>query len=510
MKTVLKIIKKSYLFIIIILLYFVYLSITKIYIPKNDFGYSQITSYYKQPKKLIDVLFIGSSQIFTEIDNGILFDDYGITSFNLASGNQNVCTSYYYLKEALNYQKPKLVFVDLYSLFLNDNANSFLDDIFAGISGLKNSLLKFEFVFDSIIPTKYKIMYFFGLPVFHERKDLTYRDFTINNGYKYWENTKGYVPFKENLVLTEKKYTKHNISGKITDYKLSYFSKIVELCNDNNIQLIFFKTPIYDPDSQGFRLSYNSLVKYINREFNNSNVLFIDTNEKIKDIGLDYKTDFNDEVHLNFLGANKYTKYIGKLIKKNFNIEDRRNEKDVESYKIITKYNKTLNNDYRLALEKDFNNYIKLLDNENYYIIMSIYGDINQKQYNYLLTTLKGIEIEYDGINKIDFIENNKISLDKIYIIDNKKCIEYNNKINGHFYKEFDRFKVVSFANTNNKFKAPLIKSFGYDYKLSDKGISFHVINKYLESYAHDITFNFIDDSINLINIKSILDMNNG
>lgn len=509
MNAVIKIIKKSYIIILIILLYFVYLNITKIYIPKNDFGYSQVTSFYKNPKNLIDVLFIGSSQVFTEIDNGILFDDYGITSFNLASGNQNICTSYYYLKEALNYQKPKIVFVDLYSLFLNDNADTFLDDVFAGINGLKNSSLKLEFVFDSIIPTNYKLMYFFGLPVFHDRKDLTYRDFTNNNGYKYWENTKGYVPFKKKVVLIEKEYTKHNISGKISDYKLSYFNKIIELCNDNNIDLIFFKTPIYDPDSQGFRLSFNYLKNYVNREYAKNNVIFLDTNERIKDIGLDYKNDFNDEIHLNFLGANKFTNYIGKLIKNNFNIEDRRSSKNIESYKTISMYNKELNNDYRLVLEKDFNNYIKLLNNANYYIIMSVYGKISQMQYNFIINTLKNADINFDDINNIGFLKNKKENIDKIYIIDNKKCIEYNNNINAHFYKEFDRFKEISFNNTNDKFKAPLIKAFGYDYKFSDKGITFYVVNKKLETYVDNSVFNFMDDSIEMINIESIVDENN-
>lgn len=509
MNVILKILKKSYILILLILLYFVYLNITKIYIPKNDFGYSQITSYYEQPKNIVDVIFIGSSQIFTEIDNGILFDEYGITSFNLASGNQNVCTSYYYLKEALKYQKPKLVFVDLYSLFLNDNANSFLDDVFAGISGLRNTPLKYEFIFDSIIPTKYKILYFFGLPVFHDRKDLTFRDFTNNNGYKYWENTKGYVPFKEKLVLTEKEYTKHNISAKVSDYKLSYFRKIIELCNDNNIQLIFFKTPIYDPDSQGFRLSYNALKKYVNLEYINNDVYFLDMNEKTKNIGLDYKTDFNDEVHLNFLGANKFTNYIGKLIKNSFNIEDRRNEKNIESYNIISMYNKELNNDYRLVFEKDFNNYINLLNNANYYIIMSVYGNINQKQFNFLIDAFKNEDINFDYINKIDFIDNEEKSIDKIYIIDNKKCTEFNNNIDAHFHKEFDKFKEISFNSTNDKFKAPLINAFGYDYKLSDKGITLYVANKKLETYVDSSIFNFIDDSTKLINIKSILDKHN-
>lgn len=67
--------------------------------------------------KSIDVLALGSSHIVSAFSPQELYNNYQITSYNLGCEQQNLVVSYYWLKEALQYQSPKTVILDVYMLF---------------------------------------------------------------------------------------------------------------------------------------------------------------------------------------------------------------------------------------------------------------------------------------------------------------------------------------------------------------------------------------------------------
>ena len=74
-------------------------------------------NFYEMEEDTIDVLFMGSSLAATSYIPQELYDRYGITSYNLASEKQSPVISYYWLKEALRYQSPKVLILDCYYLF---------------------------------------------------------------------------------------------------------------------------------------------------------------------------------------------------------------------------------------------------------------------------------------------------------------------------------------------------------------------------------------------------------
>ena len=65
--------------IIVIAVFAVALCIAnRILMHKSEDGYTQMQSYYKQIDNTVDVLFLGSSKIYCQIDTGILWDEHGI------------------------------------------------------------------------------------------------------------------------------------------------------------------------------------------------------------------------------------------------------------------------------------------------------------------------------------------------------------------------------------------------------------------------------------------------
>ena len=83
------------------------------YTPKNSSwptsGYYQ---FYKMREHSVDVLFLGSSVTVNAFSPQEIYNKYGIRSYNLGSEQQSPICSYYWLKEALRFQKPQVVLLD--------------------------------------------------------------------------------------------------------------------------------------------------------------------------------------------------------------------------------------------------------------------------------------------------------------------------------------------------------------------------------------------------------------
>lgn len=55
----------------------------------------------------VDVLFLGSSHVLNGVNPALLFDEYGITSYNMAMHGGVMSESYWTLINALDYCSPK-------------------------------------------------------------------------------------------------------------------------------------------------------------------------------------------------------------------------------------------------------------------------------------------------------------------------------------------------------------------------------------------------------------------
>lgn len=65
-----------------------------------------IQQFYNQKENTIDVLCIGNSATYVNINPAIMWEN-GIASFNLCESSQMPWNTYYYLEEALKTQKEK-------------------------------------------------------------------------------------------------------------------------------------------------------------------------------------------------------------------------------------------------------------------------------------------------------------------------------------------------------------------------------------------------------------------
>ena len=99
------------------ILFAVMFALNKMTLNRISQGCIQLHDFYNLEDHTVDALFIGSSHVYYSVNTCMLYDDYGIAGYLLASPGQPVWISYYFLEEALKTQSPKLVVFDVCTLY---------------------------------------------------------------------------------------------------------------------------------------------------------------------------------------------------------------------------------------------------------------------------------------------------------------------------------------------------------------------------------------------------------
>lgn len=321
-----------FLSIFIILLYL----IGKIFNPtgtfKEWFQAFTVKEYYQEEKNSLDVIYVGNSMVYTAISPLEIYAKTGITGYDLSTQGQPINASYYFIKEACRNQNPKVVFVEIGDIFSNLSSIP-ENDIRKAIDSLKLSTNKLEMINDKTFGlTNFdKLTCVFPILRYHTRwsmlnetdirklyiKDLyTYKGFLLNNRTEKYEVKNK----KINNKVKEKK-----VQIEINEEVDKIINKIIDYCKKNDICLKFIKLP----EPKFWDENKNEIVEKYARE---KNIEYIDMNYNNK-IDINWEEDtFDNGDHLNMSGAEKVSEFIGDYLKKNFELEDHRNEEKFASW----------------------------------------------------------------------------------------------------------------------------------------------------------------------------------
>ena len=264
-----------------------------------------------------DVLFIGDCEVYESFVPTVLWEEYGIRSYVRGSAQQLAWQSYYLLEETFRHEMPKTVVFNVLALKYGTPQNEAYNRM--TLDGMKWSASKWRSIRASMTDEESMLEYFFPLLRFHSRMTaLTADDARYlfsspevsHNGYLMQTNI---VPMTDEEVY---------VRG-LSDYTLpatamEYLDHIRTLCEKNGTELILIKAPTnswgywwYDEwDAQIVDYAAKNDISYYN---------FIPACDQI---GIDWQTDTYDRgVHLNVYGAEKMTRYFGKLLCENHGYE---------------------------------------------------------------------------------------------------------------------------------------------------------------------------------------------
>ena len=326
--------------------------------------------FYKLEKNSVDVLFLGSSHVISSLNPQVIYDNFGVVSYTLGSEQQSPVISYYWLREALKYQSPRIVVMDTailhtyYDAYVYNDMNCSEGAVRKAMDNMRFSPLKWEAakVIEKIDPTQSALSFPFMNIRYHTRWiDLDENDFTADSmidhgGVKGFTALGGpnsdafYIPFSDADIEPV-------IAEDMVETSVEYLDKIVELCEKENIQFILISTPCFEPIAR-----YKSTKMYADAH----GIPFYDFNEEKLYTEINYNAAENWLDHPNYLGAEKISLYIGNMLKNEYDIPSRVDPSYDQSRKL---YEHKIEN-IKLQMTADISQYLDMLNNENYSVFI--------------------------------------------------------------------------------------------------------------------------------------------
>ncbi len=221
------------------------LLLTRIMLPKrNDFTYDvsrKVRGFYAEPENSLDLVFIGSSNLFSTINPAVLWREYGITSYVFGANEQNLPLSYYYTKEALKHQSPQAVVLDVF--YCNFPGMQREAVVRTNLDDMPWDFNKLEAIWNNV-PTGERASYLLPIIKYHDRwNDLSKQDFTVYRGrnpYKGWSpfegQEDGYTKSPEEIAAVMER-------SALEEEAVAWLDRIAACCEENGAELILLKTP---------------------------------------------------------------------------------------------------------------------------------------------------------------------------------------------------------------------------------------------------------------------------
>jgi len=314
-------IRVSFIILLVVTIYLV----ASVLSVKSEHGVNQCEGMYWQPEDSIDVVMMGTSHVHCGINTGLLWEKYGIASYDYSGAEQPLWMTYFYLKELYKYQTPEVIVLDMYAPARYKEDYQY-DWISENILGMRFSFNKLQMLLASVEPSRL-FDYFPSFAVYHGRyDDLEGEDFQNF----FWdsvekESFKGYTPYW-NIEIQHRPEVAEERDDGLTLKSEKYLRKIISYTKEKGSELVLIAVP-YAMTADDKR-AYNRIVEIASQE----GLVFINYNEYYDEMGLDFEKDFNDDSHLNYWGSCKFTDYFGGFLDSFDRVPDRRGQEGYGSW----------------------------------------------------------------------------------------------------------------------------------------------------------------------------------
>lgn len=323
----------SALVVSLTILYLLQMLLMPKYMGKTKEG-ALIGEYYKNAGNN-DVIFIGDCEVYENFSPITFWEEYGITSYIRGSAQQLIWQSYYLMEETFRYETPKVMVFNVLSMKY-DTPKSTGDQSQREaynrmtLDGMRWSASKWNSIMASMTEEEKEwegqYSYLFPLLRYHDRwSSLTAEDFT------YWF-TKEQVSDNGYLMQTGvKPLTDEHVERPLVDYSFGenswyYLDKMVQLCKEKGTQLVLIKAPALSP------VWWDQWDAQIEEYAAKNELLYINMLDYQQEMGIDWSKDTYDTgLHLNVYGAEKASRWFGKVLQEDCGVADRRNDEKISA-----------------------------------------------------------------------------------------------------------------------------------------------------------------------------------
>jgi len=328
-----------------------------------------LSPLYDLPRNSVDVLLLGSSHMNCGVSPMDLWHDYGITSFNAAIGDQTIPASYFELRELLKVQKPKVVVLETFHVWQTEMMTSSGEErLHWLVDNIPMSLGVSEAIQTLICEDHDKTQYYLNFYTFHNRwRELEKDDFIPNIGYNRGADMGVYNRWS---TIEPPDIIPRFEWEEAPELAVEYLLKIIELCRENKINLVFMATPCRIGEH------WQKMLNYVGEIAQQGNIPYLNFFHLIDEMQFDFAADMAEWSHMNYSGVRKVTAYLGEYLQTNYQLEDHRTSSAVAGrwnadYEVFAK---ALNN-VMMKTAKNAEEYFDYLKGNDYVLIWNAYSE---------------------------------------------------------------------------------------------------------------------------------------
>lgn len=284
-------------------------------------GSDSVKGFYEEKENSIEVLFVGASTMFCTADPLVLYENYGIASYDYGSSAQPFELSYLFMQEAFKTQKPKVVALEMLSVVNELNPDK-ADHLNYGMTDLRLSKEKIRAAWGMLRGDQgAALSYLIPMLQYKDRWQELEKDDFIGGYESYANYTKGaYTPDKiAETPLDFSSYYEQNDQEEACELpqrNIEVLEKMLALCEENDAQLLLFKSP-----NIGWEIGQTKAVEELAERYD---VPFLNFYPLMDELGIDLQNDFRDNTHFNRYGSEKASKYLGSYLKEHYELTDYR------------------------------------------------------------------------------------------------------------------------------------------------------------------------------------------
>ena len=270
-------------------------------------------SYILEPENSVDVVCVGNSDIRSGFVPTELWEKYGYTSVVSSFTRQSISDSQRALKEICKSQKPKLVILEIDSLYDGRGPEDIINPHDTTPDNFFDSLKPDDF--ENKISRDYSVFTFHNILQDRQRRS---RRKQYAHGYLFCEDIRK-IEYRDYMTKTDE----IDIPIYSNSQQLRTF---VKYCKKNDLPVLLLEVPSLSSWSYARHNAVQNLSDELGVEFLDLNLLY-------DEVGIDMRNCFRDDGnHLNYFGASAVTDYIGDYIGKNYGIESRRGDAELAEY----------------------------------------------------------------------------------------------------------------------------------------------------------------------------------
>lgn len=441
--------------IIVILVFASVLSVlTKILMTKSEDGIEQMWALYKQKENTVDVVFLGSSKGYCMLDTGVLWDEQGIASFDTGGAEAPSWVCYYYMKELLKTQKPKVI---MYETTVAAYRNEVMEQpqVWTVVNnyGFHWNKNRIDSLKDNTSKDNFKRLLFPLGSMHNNYKTLTKNDFVDENNTI---NHKGFDS-RETVVEFDTPDVKSITEREACNEKhIIYLQKMIDLAKENNIEFVVMVSPYYVTEGE------QKIFNYISDYCEEQEVEFINYNYFYNEMGLDFKTDMAENIHVNLSGSKKWSSYVAKQLKDKYELVDHRGDNNYASWDVDALWNRQDRLRYDLNHMESIGDIASTLaNNSNYLTYISINPNAQEIQ-----------EEIKSGLRILGVEDNNILPASNVIVNNKNVCYSFLGEVFDAFINEGDMKLLFKRENNNDNAKLYVnetIYDFSRDYTINIK-----------------------------------------